>query len=82
VDGAVEDAVELEDAEFLVELVLVATVGGDLDDGGDDLRGLEAGGNVVPGVEGAGLDHGGGRVGVVWGALNRQESIGVAGLPQ
>ena len=37
VDGRVEIAVETEDVEFLVVLVLVAALVGDLDDGVDDL---------------------------------------------
>ena len=53
VHGAVEHAVEAEDAELLVELVLVALVGRDLDDGGDDLRRVRAGRDVVPGMEAA-----------------------------
>ena len=40
VHGAVQHAVETEDAELLVELVLVALVGGDLDDGGDFVGGF------------------------------------------
>ena len=59
VDRAVEHAVEPEDAELLVELVLVALVGRDLDDGRDLVGGLGAGRDVVPGVEAArGLRHG------------------------
>ena len=53
VDRAVEHAVEPEDAELLVELVLVALVGGDLDDRGDLGRRVGAGRDVVPGMEAA-----------------------------
>src|SRR5215210_5036125 len=51
VDGTVQDAVEPEDAELLVELVFVALVGRDLDDGGDLGGRVGAGRDVVPGVE-------------------------------
>jgi hypothetical protein len=69
VDRAVEHAVEPEDAELLVELVLVALVGGDLDDRGQLVRGAAAGGDVVPGMEAAGGPdgHSGGRDGAVGG---------------
>ena len=55
VDGAVQHAVEAIDAELLVELVLVALVGGDLDDRGELVGRPPTGGDVVPGVKAAGL---------------------------
>jgi hypothetical protein len=51
VDCAVEHAVEPIDPQRLVELVLVALVGRNLDDGGQFVRRPAAGGDVVPGVE-------------------------------
>ena len=51
VDGAVEHAVEAEHADLLVELVLVALVGGNLDDRGDLVGRAGSGRDVVPGVK-------------------------------
>src|SRR5690606_35763857 len=53
----VEHAVEPEDSQVLVELVLVALVLGDLDHRGDYAWWLTASGDVVPGVERAGRYH-------------------------
>jgi hypothetical protein len=57
----VEDPVKSEDPELLIQLVFVALVGGDFDHRGDLYRGVRAGGNVMPGMEAAGLNdrHGG-----------------------
>ncbi len=54
VDGGVQDAVELEEAGFFVELVFVGGAKGDFDDG-VELRGEEsvAGRDIVPGGDGA-----------------------------
>ena len=53
IDRRVEDAIELQKARFLVELVLVGTPHRDLDDRLDDpLILLIPGRNVVPGVRG------------------------------
>ncbi len=51
VDGAVEHAVEPENTQRLVELVLVPLVGGNLDDGGHQVRRVGPGGDIVPGVQ-------------------------------
>ena len=49
VHRAVQHPIQTKHAELLVELVLVALVGGNLDDGGDFDRWIRAGRDVVPG---------------------------------
>jgi hypothetical protein len=54
VHGAVEYPVEAQQAGRLVQLVLVAFVGGNLDECRDDVRQIRTGQDVVPGGETAG----------------------------
>jgi hypothetical protein len=54
VDPLRGNPVQPEDSQFFVELVFVALVGGNFDDGSDPEWRFGTGGNVVPGVEAAG----------------------------